>query len=868
MFNLSSCIFSPRINTSHRIKKKNFIQISTIKTNPQIIDESGKDPVPDQEGHAIITFQVPETGLIAMRTSIQQGIPQEIPELPDGNYEVVVDVREEGIIPQKPKLITVKNGRFDNLHLEMEKIQKDHFYYKWESHEEYEYEYSVNDEVSQTIEFLDEEIEVFNSTSAQELMEKYNIVLSDENKAWTYDLSGKLLKTIEDIPHEKLEYPAKFILSDRHINRGIEFSQTSDQYTVTISLKAFENSFEKLVKLNGKKGKFFSLKLFKALIWFFTDHGNKINVIKKILDEKFGVTIDVPDYHALTGEHWDNFQDFHPIELVRVILAFAEMPIGYYKIPGLRYLIRRKDGHPHPLYSSAPAVAWPRGSENESYIEFMDTAFMSGSEDYIHRLILHEKGHFLWSNIFSDELKDDWIELGQWFENSDAESGWSTHDNIHFVSAYAHSKTPDEDMAESLSYYILNPNKLLSVAPDKFDFIEKRIMNGYRYVSSIREDLTFEVLNLFPDYDYPGKIRKVQVEVRGDELEDKRVVVTIDLTDKKGIDDGAKWAYTRIFSPNKTFKDLYLYPMSRHRLQGRFTIPKEAKRGYWRVNNITIKDRAGNERHEGVIDFGFKMYINNKNDDVIPPRYVPHSLEIAYEERIKNERQIFNINTSWEVDENRHMASRSPVYANLISLDHNDRYRITGYGRYDKKTKKARVVLKLTEYYPPGRYGVSYIQMKDKALNEGTQYFSDNPKHEPIKYVTINPRNPDFQKPVLDVNRITLQASPVNSSTPDGRTNVSIDFYAKDDKSGLDMVYYKLMDPLGKIYFNYFYHADFYTLFYSNGDPTVYKRYRIKTTLPKGSAPGKWGVLEIVIHDKSGNINTYNFLESIHFKLE
>ena len=47
----------------------------------------------------------------------------------------------------------------------------------------------------------------------------------------------------------------------------------------------------------------------------------------------------------------------------------------FYKIPELRYLVRRLDGTPHPLYPDAAAVAWT----DAGYIEFMDKAFLGGS---------------------------------------------------------------------------------------------------------------------------------------------------------------------------------------------------------------------------------------------------------------------------------------------------------------------------------------------------------------------------------------------------------------------------------------------------------------------------------------------------------
>ncbi len=79
------------------------------------------------------------------------------------------------------------------------------------------------------------------------------------------------------------------------------------------------------------------------------------------------------------------------------------------------------------------------------------------------------------------------------FKDANAASGWATKQQVEFVSAYAHQKSPNEDLAESISYYVKNPNMLKSRAPLKFAFIRDRLMHGTRYVATIREDLTFEV---------------------------------------------------------------------------------------------------------------------------------------------------------------------------------------------------------------------------------------------------------------------------------------------------------------------------------------------------------------------------------------
>ena len=59
-----------------------------------------------------------------------------------------------------------------------------------------------------------------------------------------------------------------------------------------------------------------------------------------------------------------------------------------------------------------------------------------------------------------------------------------------------------------------------------------------------------------------------------------------------------------------------------HILQGRKTLSKYVHHGYWRPNQITLRDAQGNERHESQRDYGWKLYINNPLADDTPPEYV------------------------------------------------------------------------------------------------------------------------------------------------------------------------------------------------------------------------------------------------------
>ena len=95
---------------------------------------------------------------------------------------------------------------------------------------------------------------------------------------------------------------------------------------------------------------------------------------------------------------------------------FEEFPEGFRKVPHLKYLIRRQNGHDHPLYPEAAAVAWP--TLENGYIEFMEKAFGGNSQELAtQRLILHEKTHFLWQHVFSEEIKAEWIKLGGWYKD-------------------------------------------------------------------------------------------------------------------------------------------------------------------------------------------------------------------------------------------------------------------------------------------------------------------------------------------------------------------------------------------------------------------------------------------------------------------
>ena len=382
------------------------------------------------------------------------------------------------------------------------------------------------------VKILDTPIQISNSTASLQLARQYSIYLSNQ---WDSNSAHLLLQTLESIPHYRWERHKKsfWSLTDLHIHNDVRFSDLGDDRFVVISSQAFNYSEQRLAEIEGIRGRFFSKRLHRALVRYVTDNGSDRYAIERILKERYAVSVNILDCDELTkhttGEHAGRFMQFKDDELIEIVSMLEEYPTGMLKTPGLRYMVRRLDGLPHPIHPDAAAVAWT----GAGYIEFMESAFKGGDSDYIHRLILHEKAHFLWDHLFDEQIKQDWIELGGWKKDKDE---WYTTKQTEFVSDYAHDHNPNEDMAESISHYIVRPDKLRSRSPAKYEFIQNRIMHGTRYISRIREDLTFEVYNLYPDYIYPGQIIRVDIRVDGEPEEDKLVTVEIEIHGESNFD--------------------------------------------------------------------------------------------------------------------------------------------------------------------------------------------------------------------------------------------------------------------------------------------------------------------------------------------
>ena len=876
--------------------------------------------------------------------------------------------------------------------------------------EAYTYHWEIDETISGTesasliepvqVELLDEVVDVASHSASLQLRMEYSVHL---DTAWTAQEAYSLMRTFESIPQE-INYayddqaqvaPSFWELSDDHIEHDIQIVVRDGQRRVTIAREAFTYAEPLLAEIEGVRGRFFSKRLHRAVVRFVTDNGSDRQALERILQERYAISLNVPDYRELTKnttkESSSRFAEFKNEELISIASMLEEFPSGMRHTAGLNYLVRRLDGTPHPLYPAAPAVAWT----TEGYIEFMESAFKESGPAYMHRLILHEKAHFLWEHLFDEQLKQDWIELGGWYRNSESTpagksvssldappeptnlrfeavtdssvrvrwdavegatdydvnyktavggkwqnephtgirlyntiydlepdteyrwaaraentdgpsewvhgpnfttnsglnsdsdgisgdaDGWSTTKQTEFVSAYAHAKNPDEDMAESISYYIVTPDKLRSRAPAKYEFIQNRVMHGTRYISQIRSDLTFEVYNLYPDVVYPGRIVRVDITVEGQPEQDKEITIEIELH-QEGDLDLADASQLRIFSDKGTFFDLWLDPVDTNGrridigyiLRGTITLSKYVAAGYWRPDQITLTDPHGNERHEAQTDFGWKLYVDNPLADSDPPFYVRDSMELSLSDAMEGGRPYQILTAQWELLEENGI---NGVLA-MLNDENAETYsrRSENWGTYDPNTGVASVDMVIPDYFPGGTWKLNFILMEDTALNSRGMYFT-HPGHglreedrvidEQPASIEIHTTNPDTNPPKLDLNRITIEAEPTQKQAPNGETRVDISFRVKDNISGYRSTDMYLRDPQGVEHFYRHHRHDYYNVYFE-GDPTVYKTYEYTITLPVGSVPGTWGLAEMTVWDKAQNKFLADFTEILRFEVE
>ena len=381
--------------------------------------------------------------------------------------------------------------------------------------------------------------------------------------------------------------------------------------------------------------------------------------------------------------------------------------------------------------------------------------------------------------------------------------------------------------------------------------------------------------NLFPDYVFPGKVRRVDITVTGGAEQDKELRVEIELHALDRDLEGAAWASARVASSVGTFFELTLYPQDEYGnwieegtvLVGTAKLSPYSKAGYWLPMQLMISDRVGNVRFQRGDDFGWKLYLDNFLEDWTPPEYVPRTARLDRgPERVVEGRVVQSIEATWELSEDNLMRESRPCHAS-VNDEVLSTYALGQYGRFESDGNLCRARFLMPDYMPSSTYSLNDIRMVDRAGNWGGAWFTSEPGDEDPQRIRVRTANPDTEPPELDLNRMSIDAEPTNPEQPNGETIVRFTFRVRDNISGYMSGAVVFLDPQGIEHFVYVRYADRHLLF-PRGDPTRWEELTVVHVLPPGSAPGTWGVSNLRLADRAQNFVHHDFTEVIHFTVE
>ena len=310
-----------------------------------------------------------------------------------------------------------------------------------------------------------------NSTSQREkkysshlaLEEKYSVYL---DATWTTKDAAALLKVFKSMPLGLNLQFSRWNIIDDDLENGIKIESKNKLKFVTVSRNIFPVEDSQEVLSPDKD-------LYYAIVQFITENGTNRSIIEFILQNRYGIYV----HASLTGispnRTPERYSDFENEDLMLIISVFEEFPQALHKIPQLKYIVRRIDTKEKGMSYARPG----RGSIVLAESILMRRGLYNVNDT--RKIIAHEKAHFLWFYVFNQQLRADWTKLGGWSRDS-SESGWSTtKERSEFVTDYAYEENPNEDMAESIGYYFVYPDKLRSCCPEKYEFIHNRIMLMY-----------------------------------------------------------------------------------------------------------------------------------------------------------------------------------------------------------------------------------------------------------------------------------------------------------------------------------------------------------------------------------------------------
>jgi len=690
---------------------------------------------------------------------------------------------------------------------------------------------------------------------------------------------------------------------------------------VKVTADALKHATPRKATLGDSEGNVKSYRLEFAVLRVISDWGRKQSVINQVLRRRFGAQLDVDcGYTALTEsttlEDHGRFMEFKPPELLFMVEAWTLMPAHMHTVAGLKYVTRRQQGLNHPYYGSTTAVSWPE-NRDESYQEYMDYSF--NQDGYTSRhLFVHEKSHFFWARHWDTQLKEDWEAVGDWAKNAQYSEDWMTPQTVEFSSDYGASNNPDEDIAECLSAYVLHPMRLQARAPKKHAFLRDQVAHGVQYVEE--PSVLFAVENSDGYYRYPAAVKRLEIKVAGRPEDDKQVDVTM-LVDVGQGWHSASHAEVQLSGPSggrKTIKletkegaepdAANLVAMTYHGV-----LSKHFEKGFWSASQIVVKDTLGNERWVKVDEYSWRLYLNNQAGTAWPPRYREKSMKLEAKWKEHKETGVKYPVLTAEMGVERTGApldlEGEPAWMRLAAKKSakgggmtQDEWQGYGASWTEYPVYKAggctvpesdydgtcSVEWELSPYSAAGQYYVAMLAVEDEASNKREQFFTAQPEgwtccgkvgntgddEYPVLLELLACKSGDAEAkecvgedhlpPQLDRLSVAARVHQKDDDKQHGSGTVTVTFKARDDKSGVGTIMYRIMDPQGMSHSGYLEHDNSYGPVFT-GDVQEWKEYKLEMALPRGSPKGTWRLESLEMHDKAGNRKHHQFIELLQF---
>ncbi len=396
------------------------------------------------------------------------------------------------------------------------------------------------------------------SAAAQQLFDHYNIALSDAGQPWTQEHAARLLRMMRAVPQQVRSVSQPYWLkpSTWTLSAGaddLQVTRTAALDTIRISSSAFSDAEPSMVAPEGQRDAYFSKRLHRAVVRYVTNEGTSAPAVARILTQRYGVTTTVADYTRLTTEPATSFQAFAPTELVDLISTFEEMPDGLHAVDGLTTLVRRTTG------GTAPVLAAPQ----RGYLELTEAAFRQGRAE-LHHALVREKARF----VVTPELEAAWSSVGM-----------------------------DATLVDAIADYVSAPAEMRDRSAPAFELIRDQIMTGG--------------LELDPDPTWPGQITGVAISVVDQPDVGQRLTVELDLRTDATTFTGASSAAIRMYSLSGSSVVMALEPVTESGsvVRGEIVLRAPMQSGFWRPDQIVIRDHGGMPLVHSAMDLGWKLFI-------------------------------------------------------------------------------------------------------------------------------------------------------------------------------------------------------------------------------------------------------------------